>query len=380
MTLIGSNSKFAVLKHDKKANSLKADGSHSSQPALITAGPKDVPRNEQVGRLILVVKLLLDTGFCSGDMQVAIARYLRALTPAEFKMLRLHLPNIKDLKDSTEWASHNSALHAIASLGTNSNITVAMLEQALNNVIAKLDQVPDSFDGTDGWFLWLASNLAKNSISAASKSAFSDTSSTTSTTTTTSAPRKNVSAGKSPATLKNTQPEGYFWLPELENALFLAQMIRFRIKSLVWRNETDPKFKLTFSPTLRAIAKEAWYAFFGMFFSTNHFENVCSCEDQTLVMHSLGPYRGSVSPAAKKDAAEVEKMERLLQRGRPDTFRVRDLYSVRYEKSPRLVSKTIFYTLHWENKDFVALRGQFREAMAEMGKRSKGDCPEGKAK
>ncbi|KAK3386469.1 hypothetical protein B0H63DRAFT_467835 [Podospora didyma] len=294
MTLIGSNSKFAVLKNDKKTKNSKTDGSDSSQPALITADPKDAPRNEQVGRLVLVVKLLLDAGFCSGDMQVAIARYLRALTLAELKMLRLHLPDIKDLKDSTEWASHNSALNAIASLGINSSITVPLLEQAVNNAIAKLDQVPDSVDGTDGWFLWLASHLAKNSTSAASKSAFSDTSSTTSTTTTTSGARKKVPTGKSPVNPRNIQPGGYFWLPELENALFLAEMILF---------------------------------------SPHHFDNVCSSEDQTLVMHSLGPYRGSVSPAAKKDAAEVERMERLLQRGRPDTFRVRHLYSARYEKA-----------------------------------------------
>ncbi|KAK3386135.1 hypothetical protein B0H63DRAFT_450117 [Podospora didyma] len=320
----------------------------------ISAAPEDAAKNEQLGRLVLLVQCMQSAGLCSPDIQFCLVRYIQALSTTEFWVLKLHLTQISTIKSSpvtNEWDTVSSALNTISKLGHN--LPLKYIKQAAANVISKLDKNPETFDGPNGWFLWLASGIAKRATFVKDEANESTVDPTPAEQAAAAAAAKKAPAPTAPANRGGRVTEDLFWLPELENAMFLAMMVRFRVKNLLWDGtNTRQPIPFSFSPMLVAIEREAWCSLFRFFSDNAHFNHRCKCADKTLVLKTMAAYRGTVSQDPK-DAAQVAHMEGFLtqttQLGIDDP---KSLYGEHYTANPRRVSKEVFYNLHWNNDEF----------------------------
>ncbi|KAK3367781.1 hypothetical protein B0H63DRAFT_455846 [Podospora didyma] len=300
-----------------------------ARPKVLTKDSEHATWNDQLGQFTLVSELLLKAGLCRPDILACMGRYIRGVTGAQFKMLQLHLPEIKtllnDSRTTSVWSETEPVTELISKMGNG--LPVKYIERALERTKSLVLRNPGNFVGKEGWFLWLSHNLCARSSSTEVQGGKEDS--------------KDNKDNKNRKTVKTFR----FWLGDLENALYLGM-----ISTLILEDKYD------FSWHLMKAYKEAWYMFFGLFFNEKHFNEKCSCADKNeLLFISSKNYRGDVGISDENEVAEIEKI--LLDTMRLDYDHakmdeknkitdLKALYSLSDGVLPRKLSRAVF-CLHW---------------------------------
>ncbi|KAK0724194.1 hypothetical protein B0H67DRAFT_606864 [Lasiosphaeris hirsuta] len=301
--------------------------------------PDAVIQDEQVSRFVLLTFLMKGAGLCAPDIRLFLGKYLRSITKTMYGQLRADLPNIQDVKLDT-WVP---TLEGLAALG-DKNINAEHMKQALELAHLRLIEEPSWFDGQDGWFLNMAEKLCSFPVF------------------------------KEDGTFAHSANR--FWLPETENALYIAAMARLQAV-----HSEDNEFLTSQAPVYR----EAWWALFGVFFSDKHFKEDCKCKDtETLALKTLHKYKGKFHPGNENHEVKIAELEAHLTTIMKDVLgfdanlpTVRNLCS-RQLDSPRPVSEDV-YTLHWGNQEFLDMLYAMPKRAWTMAKELKGEagapCP-----
>ncbi|KAK3363728.1 hypothetical protein B0T25DRAFT_562714 [Lasiosphaeria hispida] len=287
-------------------------GGRSAVPKVFTAKlPEAVTEDEQVRRFVLLTFLMKGAGLCTPDIQLFLGKYLRTLTKAMYGQLRAHLPGVQDVKLKT-WTP---TFGGLASLG-DMTLKAEHIQRTLEQAHLRLIEEPSWFDGTDGWFIKTAAKLSGYPVF------------------------------KEDGTFSHNVER--FWLPELENAVYIAAMARLQAA-----HTEDNAFLAAQAPTYR----EAWWALFGVFFSEKHFAEVCKCKgNKTLALGALDKYKGKFHFENEMHSYNIGLMEFHLRTVMEDFLgsgraSVRELYSSKLEEV-RPLSEDV-YTLHWGSDTFL---------------------------
>ncbi|KAK3376099.1 hypothetical protein B0T24DRAFT_617996 [Lasiosphaeria ovina] len=287
----------------------------------LKSDPKVSLYNHQFVHFVVLAHALAAAGLTPEETRRCLSKYLRVLTPGQFGILKVHLPNVADVRQhaqnpnsETAWTNWSTSfpLRGISRLGAGNVFPAEYVKKALDKGLADINDSPKFFDGNNGWFLWAASDLSADTV-------------------------YDNKTGDAVVYER-------FHLAELENALFVSTMVRF------WAQDVTREFD--------AELLDSWRESSLRIFNVRMDEHLLTDEEFRQVLFN---------PKDEYWQSKVDDLEKtilyVLGKTGSDVTSLKPLYGKDSGRAPRRVSWNMVHWLHWAHPEFVTLYSEFGEAL-----------------